>query len=181
MHLCSLTDELGYTHIRQVEHYFHPYGGYSPNPLIFLTAAAMRTKNTRLITGAVLPAFNKPLKMAGEIGMLDGISNGRLEVGFARAFLPHEFAAFGVSLDESRRRFTEGLVADHDAAEGREGLVQGRVQQLREHHVAAAADAKAASAVLDRRHQHAGDLRLRRHERLQGDGDPARARPRCAT
>ena len=23
--------------------------------------------------------------------------------------LPHEFAAFGVSLDESRRRFTEGL------------------------------------------------------------------------
>lgn len=109
MHLCSLTDELGYSHIRQVEHYFKPYGGYSPNPLIFLTAAAMRTKATRLITGAVLPAFNHPLKMAGEIGMLDGISNGRLEVGFARAFLPHEFAQFEVSLDESRRRFTEGL------------------------------------------------------------------------
>jgi alkanesulfonate monooxygenase SsuD/methylene tetrahydromethanopterin reductase-like flavin-dependent oxidoreductase (luciferase family) len=109
MHLCSLSDELGYTHIRQVEHYFHPYGGYSPNPLIFLTAAAMVTKKTRLITGAVLPAFNKPLKIAGEIGMLDGISGGRLEVGFARAFLPHEFTAFGVSLDESRRRFTEGL------------------------------------------------------------------------
>ncbi len=109
LHLCGLTDELGYTHIRQVEHYFKPYGGYSPNPLIFLTAAAQRTKNTRLITGAVLPAFNHPLKMAGEIGMLDGISGGRLEVGFARAFLPHEFAAFGVSLDESRRRFTEGL------------------------------------------------------------------------
>jgi alkanesulfonate monooxygenase SsuD/methylene tetrahydromethanopterin reductase-like flavin-dependent oxidoreductase (luciferase family) len=109
MHLCSLTDELGSTHIRQVEHYFHPYGGYSPNPLLFLTAAAMVTKKTRLITGAVLPAFNKPLKLAGEIGMLDGISNGRLEVGFARAFLPHEFTQFGVSLDESRRRFTEGL------------------------------------------------------------------------
>lgn len=109
MHLCGLTDELGYTHIRQVEHYFKPYGGYSPSPLVFLTAAAMRTTNTRLITGAVLPAFNHPLKLAGEIGMLDGISNGRLEVGFARAFLPHEFAQFEVSLDESRRRFTEGL------------------------------------------------------------------------
>jgi alkanesulfonate monooxygenase SsuD/methylene tetrahydromethanopterin reductase-like flavin-dependent oxidoreductase (luciferase family) len=109
MHFCGLTDELGYTHIRQVEHYFLPYGGYSPSPLIFLTAAAMRTRNTRLITGAVLPAFNRPLKLAGEIGMLDGISNGRLEVGFARAFLPHEFTQFGVSLDESRRRFTEGL------------------------------------------------------------------------
>jgi alkanesulfonate monooxygenase SsuD/methylene tetrahydromethanopterin reductase-like flavin-dependent oxidoreductase (luciferase family) len=109
MHLCSLTDELGYTHIRQVEHYFKPYGGYSPSPLLFLTAAAMRTRSTRLITGAVLPAFNHPLKLAGEIGMLDGISGGRLEVGFARAFLPHEFAQFEVSLDESRRRFTEGL------------------------------------------------------------------------
>jgi len=109
MHLCSLTDELGYTHIRQVEHYFKPYGGYSQSPLLFLTAAAMRTRNTRLITGAVLPAFNHPLKLAGEIGMLDGISNGRLEVGFARAFLPHEFAQFEVSLDESRRRFTEGF------------------------------------------------------------------------
>ena len=109
MHLCRLTDELGYTHIRQVEHYFKPYGGYSPSPLLFLTAAAMCTKNPRLITGAVLPAFNSPLKLAGEIGMLDGISGGRLEVGFARAFLPHEFAQFGVSLDQSRRRFTEGL------------------------------------------------------------------------
>src|SRR6185295_18592559 len=109
MHLCGLTDELGLTHIRQVEHYFKPYGGYSPSPLIFLTAAAMRTKNTRLITGAVLPAFNNPLKLAGEIGMLDGISGGRLDVGFARAFLPHEFAHFGVSLDESRDRFTEGM------------------------------------------------------------------------
>jgi alkanesulfonate monooxygenase SsuD/methylene tetrahydromethanopterin reductase-like flavin-dependent oxidoreductase (luciferase family) len=109
MHLCSLTDELGLTHIRQVEHYFKPYGGYSPNPLMFLAGAAMRTRHTRLITGAVLPAFNSPLKLAGEIGMVDGLSGGRLEVGFARAFLPHEFAQFGVSLDDSRRRFTEGL------------------------------------------------------------------------
>jgi len=109
LQLASLADELGYTHIRQVEHYFKPYGGYSPNPLLFLAAVAQRTKRTRLITGAVLPAFNSPLKLAGEIGMLDGISSGRLEVGFARAFLPHEFAQFGVSLDDSRRRFNEGM------------------------------------------------------------------------
>ncbi len=109
LHLASLSDELGYTHIRQVEHYFKPYGGYSPNPLVFLSAVSQRTKRTRLVTGAVLPAFNNPLKLAGEIGMLDGISGGRLEVGFARAFLPHEFAQFGVSLDESRKRFNEGI------------------------------------------------------------------------
>jgi alkanesulfonate monooxygenase SsuD/methylene tetrahydromethanopterin reductase-like flavin-dependent oxidoreductase (luciferase family) len=76
---------------------------------VFLTAAAMRSKKARLITGAVLPAFNHPLKLAGEIGMLDAISGGRLEVGFARAFLPHEFARFGVSVHESRERFEEGM------------------------------------------------------------------------
>jgi alkanesulfonate monooxygenase SsuD/methylene tetrahydromethanopterin reductase-like flavin-dependent oxidoreductase (luciferase family) len=109
LRLVDLADPLGFCHIRTVEHYFHPYGGYSPNPIVFLTAAAQRSRQARLITGAVLPAFNHPLKLAGEIGMLDAISGGRLEVGFARAFLPHEFARFGISLDESRARFAEGI------------------------------------------------------------------------
>jgi len=109
LQLSELADTLGYHHIRTVEHYFEPYGGYSPNPMLFLAAAAQRTKRARLITGAVLPIFNHPLKLAGEIGMLDALSNGRLEVGFARAFLPHEFERFGRSLDESRARFEEGV------------------------------------------------------------------------
>ncbi len=109
LHLVDLADPLGFTHVRTVEHYFEDYGGYSPSPIVFLTAAAMRSKRARLITGAVLPVFNNPLKLAGEIGMLDAISGGRLEVGFARAFLPHEFQRFGISPDESRARFAEGM------------------------------------------------------------------------
>ncbi len=122
LELSELADELGYDHLRMVEHYFHPYGGYSPNPLLFLAAAAQRTKQIRLITGAVLPIFNHPLKLAGEIGMVDAISNGRLEVGFARAFLPHEFSRFGKRLDDSRMAFDEGfetvrhLLEDEDVA-----------------------------------------------------------------
>jgi len=132
MHLCSLADELGYTHIRQVEHYFHRYGGYSPNPMLFLAAAAARTKSARVITGAILPAFNSPLKLAGEIGMLDGISGGRLEVGFARAFLPHEFERFGVSLDESRRRFTEGLAQIAMLLKGEDVSSQGEFHSFKD-------------------------------------------------
>ncbi|MFT5439747.1 MAG: alkanesulfonate monooxygenase SsuD [Alphaproteobacteria bacterium] len=108
LEITELADVYGYTHIRTVEHYFHPYGGYSPNPIVFLTAASQRTKKARLVTGAVLPIFNHPLKVAGEIGMLDAISGGRMEVGMARAFLPHEFRRFGISLDESVARFDEG-------------------------------------------------------------------------
>jgi alkanesulfonate monooxygenase SsuD/methylene tetrahydromethanopterin reductase-like flavin-dependent oxidoreductase (luciferase family) len=102
-------EKLGFRHARTVEHYFTRYGGYSPNPLLFLTAVSQRTKSLRLVTGAVLPAFNHPFKLAGEIAMLDGISGGRLDVGFARAFLPHEFRRFGISPDESQARFREGL------------------------------------------------------------------------
>jgi alkanesulfonate monooxygenase SsuD/methylene tetrahydromethanopterin reductase-like flavin-dependent oxidoreductase (luciferase family) len=102
-------EQLGFTHARTVEHYFERYGGYSPNPIVFLAALSQRTRTMRLVTGAVLPVFNHPLKLAGEIAMLDGISGGRLDVGFARAFLPHEFRRFGISPDESNARFREGL------------------------------------------------------------------------
>ena len=77
--------------------------------MVFLAAAAQVTKRARLVTGAVLPAFNNPLKLAGELAMLDALCDGRLDIGFARAFLPHEFARFGVKLDESRARFDEGM------------------------------------------------------------------------
>jgi alkanesulfonate monooxygenase SsuD/methylene tetrahydromethanopterin reductase-like flavin-dependent oxidoreductase (luciferase family) len=107
--IAEAADRLGYSHVRIVEHYFHYYGGYSPNPIVFLAAAAQRTKNARLVTGALLPIFNNPMKLAGEIGMLDAISGGRLDVGFARAFLPHEFRRFGISPDESFARFREGV------------------------------------------------------------------------
>ena len=60
--LASMADENGYSHIRIVEHYFNAYGGYSPNPMVFLSAASQRTKKARLVTGAILPIFNNPLK-----------------------------------------------------------------------------------------------------------------------
>lgn len=107
--LVGLCDTYGYSHVRIVEHYFHPWGGYSPNPMMFLAAASQRTKNARMMTGAVLPVFNHPLKLAAEIALLDALSGGRLDVGFARAFLPFEYRHFGVSMDESVARFEEGI------------------------------------------------------------------------
>jgi alkanesulfonate monooxygenase SsuD/methylene tetrahydromethanopterin reductase-like flavin-dependent oxidoreductase (luciferase family) len=131
LELVSLCDELGYGHVRTVEHYFNPYGGYSPNPIVFLSAAAMRSRKARLVTGAVLPIFNHPLKLAGEIGMLDAISEGRLEVGFARAFLPHEFARFNVSVNESRARFEEGLEQVRRLLEEENVTLEGRFHSFR--------------------------------------------------
>ncbi|MEA2979066.1 MAG: hypothetical protein QOF91_947 [Alphaproteobacteria bacterium] len=126
LQLTQLAERLGYANVRTVEHYFHPYGGYSPDPLIFLTAAAAITRSIRLVTGAVLPVFNNPLKLAGQIGMVDAISRGRVEIGFARAFLPHEFARFGISMDESRARFDEGFEQIRRLLEEENVTAQGR-------------------------------------------------------
>src|SRR5437764_13165484 len=87
--LAEEADRLGFTHIRIVEHYFHYYGGYSTNPIVFLAAAAQRTRQARLVTGAILPAVNNPMKLAGEIATLHAISSGRLGIGFARSVVPH--------------------------------------------------------------------------------------------
>ena len=76
--------------------------------MCFLCGSA-RTRRIRLITGAVIPAFNNPIKLAGELAMLDNISNGRLDAGFGRAFIPKEFDVFGVNMDDSRARFEEGI------------------------------------------------------------------------
>ena len=131
LRLVDRVDRYGYSHVRTVEHYFHPYGGYSPNPMIFLAAAAQITRHARLITGAVLPAFNNPLKLAAEIGMLDALCDGRLDVGFARAFLPLEFEQFGVKLDESRARFEEGVEQIRRLLEERDVSSAGRFHSFR--------------------------------------------------
>lgn len=109
LRLAERADRLGFNSVKAVEHYFYDYGGHSPNPVVFLAAIAARTQRIRPITGAVIPAFNNPVKLAAELAMLDNLSNGRLDVGFGRAFIPKEFEVFGVNMDESRARFEEGL------------------------------------------------------------------------
>ena len=131
LRLVALVDRYGYHHVRTVEHYFTPYGGYSPNPVVFLAAAAQITRHARLVTGAVLPAFNNPLKLAGELAMLDALCDGRLDCGFARAFLPHEFHHFGVKLDESRARFDEGMAQVRLLLEQENATSEGRFHSFR--------------------------------------------------
>lgn len=109
LRLSERADQLGYTSAKCVEHYFHDYGGHTPSPIVLLSAIASRTRQLRPITGAVIPAFNNPIKLAAELAMLDNVSGGRLDVGFGRAFIPKEFDAFHVDMDDSRARFDEGI------------------------------------------------------------------------
>ncbi|MBW7476491.1 LLM class flavin-dependent oxidoreductase [Paenibacillus oenotherae] len=108
--LAAEGERLGFTSVKTIEHHATDYGGYSPNPLLFLCAAAQRTTAMKLITGCVVPAFWHPVKLAGELAMADALCQGRLEVGFARGFLPHEFELFERGLGTERAlRFREAI------------------------------------------------------------------------
>ena len=109
LRLAVRADELGYASAKTVEHSFYDYGGHSPNPCVFLSAIAARTKRIRLVTGAVIPAFHHPAHLGGDLAMLDNMSRGRLDAGFGRAFLPKEFEVYGVPMSESRGRFEEAI------------------------------------------------------------------------
>lgn len=109
--LCTLAESAGFVSVKMTEHYLTDDSGYCPSPLSFLSAVAARTTRMRLITDALLPAFHHPVQLAAETAMVDAISGGRLEVGFARAYLPQEFEAFGSSLDESTARYQDTLRA----------------------------------------------------------------------
>ena len=109
LRLAVRADELGFSSIKTVEHSFYDYGGHSPNPCVFLSAIAARTRRIRLITGAVIPAFHHPAHLGGDLAMLDNMSRGRLDAGFGRAFLPKEFEVYGVPMSESRDRFEESI------------------------------------------------------------------------
>src|SRR3989442_7747739 len=90
LRLAERADQLGFNSIKTVEHYFFDYGGHSPNPVVFLSAVAARTQRIRPITGAVIPAFNHPVKLAAELAVLDNISHRRLHAGLRPAVIPQE-------------------------------------------------------------------------------------------
>jgi alkanesulfonate monooxygenase SsuD/methylene tetrahydromethanopterin reductase-like flavin-dependent oxidoreductase (luciferase family) len=106
-----LTEELGLEYVKMTEHYMHPYGGYCPDPLAFLSAVAASTRRVRLMTGGIQASFHHPVQIAAATAQLDALSGGRLDVGFARAFLPYEFDTFGIDMDSSKERFRETVQA----------------------------------------------------------------------
>ena len=82
-----LCDDLGYDSISFTEHHFHIEGfELSNNPIMLDLFVAMQTKRIRVgQLGIVLPAHN-PLRVAEDIAMLDHMSGGRANAGFARGY-----------------------------------------------------------------------------------------------
>jgi alkanesulfonate monooxygenase SsuD/methylene tetrahydromethanopterin reductase-like flavin-dependent oxidoreductase (luciferase family) len=105
-------EALGFEGIFFSEHHFGRSFSASPNLLI--AALAMRTTTLRLgVMGVVLPYYH-PARVVEEIGMLDHLTGGRLEIGTAIG-VPQELARMNMTMAEARERNDE-IVAVLDAA-----------------------------------------------------------------
>src|SRR5262249_33244129 len=105
-------EALGFEGIFFSEHHFG--NSYSPSPNLLIAALGQRTKKLRLgVMGVVLPYYH-PARVVEEIGMLDHLTGGRLEIGTAIG-VPQELARLNMTMAEARERNDE-IVAVIDAA-----------------------------------------------------------------
>jgi len=123
--LWQQAEQTGFEGIFFSEHHFHP-GAASPSPHLLIAAVAMRTSTLRLgVMGSVLP-LHTPWRVAEEIGMLDHLTGGRLEVGYSSGIGPAETTIAGIPIDDVRPRFDEAVDIIEQALTGARFSHQGR-------------------------------------------------------
>jgi len=110
--LWTRDEALGFEGIFFSEHHFG--GSFSASPNLLIAAVAMRTRKLRLgVMGVVLPYYH-PARVVEEIGLLDHLTSGRLEVGTAVG-VPQELVRLNMTMEEARERSDE-IVDVIDAA-----------------------------------------------------------------
>jgi alkanesulfonate monooxygenase SsuD/methylene tetrahydromethanopterin reductase-like flavin-dependent oxidoreductase (luciferase family) len=110
-------EAFGYDGFFIAEHHFRENGA-CPNPAVFLTAVASRTRHLRVGTGVSVLPLRDPRTVAEDYMMLDMISGGRCVLGVSSGVYDFEFAGFGMHVSEKQERFDEVLAILRQALRG---------------------------------------------------------------
>jgi len=80
-------------------------------PAVFPVCAALaaRTERLRIATGLLPLPLHHPLRVAEDAATVDGISQGRFELGVGLGAEPGAFAGFGLLTEERAGRFEEAV------------------------------------------------------------------------
>lgn len=106
--LARLLDAAGFHSYHLAEHHGTALGR-APSPNLLLAAIARQTKRLRLGTlVSPLPTY-EPLRLIEEVGMLDQLSGGRVDLGVGKGASPVESAFYGVDGESRAERFAEAL------------------------------------------------------------------------
>ena len=102
-----LTERLGFDDAWFAEHHHSDYGMLA-SPNLIIAALAPRTQRLRMGNlVSVLPLYD-PMRFAEECGMLDILTNGRLNVGLGRG-VPKDDMKHRLDRDTAQARFEEGI------------------------------------------------------------------------
>ena len=126
LELFETAEDLGYDAGWVAQHHVHNQGGL-PSPLIFLTAAAARTRRVKLVTGIITTPLENPLRLAEDASVLDILSGGRLELGFGTGGNEAVFTMFGKDVNKRQTDYDRVFDAVRDALLGKEIGSSGQV------------------------------------------------------
>lgn len=101
-------EALGYHCYHLAEHHATRLG-MAPSPGLFLSAVAQRTTTLRFGPLVYLLPLYHPVRLLEEIGMLDRLSGGRLQLGIGKGGQVAEHSRFGVSAEDLDALFTESF------------------------------------------------------------------------
>jgi alkanesulfonate monooxygenase SsuD/methylene tetrahydromethanopterin reductase-like flavin-dependent oxidoreductase (luciferase family) len=104
--LARLAADSGFDVLWSAEHHFNDYS-FVPDNLHLMAYLAGVCPGMSLGTAAVILPWHDPLRVAENAAVLDMLCRGKLRLGMGRGLARREFAAFRVSMDESRERFDE--------------------------------------------------------------------------
>ncbi|WBX87775.1 LLM class flavin-dependent oxidoreductase [Achromobacter mucicolens] len=101
-------EQAGFNTAWYAEHHFNNYS-LSPSPLMTVAHAAAKTRRIRLGTAVCILPLYHPARFLAEVGFVDTVSNGRLDLGVGSGYQQFEFERFGVQIEESGAIFNEFL------------------------------------------------------------------------
>ncbi|NEP84979.1 MAG: LLM class flavin-dependent oxidoreductase, partial [Okeania sp. SIO3B3] len=101
--VAGFADDNGFTAVWMPERHFHPFGGIYPSPATLAAALAVKTKNIRLRSGSVVLPLHHPTEVVETWAMVDNLSNGRVDLGFASGWNPNDFLVSPHTYKERRQ------------------------------------------------------------------------------
>ncbi len=110
LRLVELADELGFDEAWFGEHHFNAFS-VIPDPAAMIGYAAGRTGCIRLGTAGFLAPFYHPVRLAESIAVLDNLSGGRINAGFAKGGFAPDTRYFCRSKEELREVMVETVEA----------------------------------------------------------------------
>ncbi|ETF04425.1 hypothetical protein W822_04555 [Advenella kashmirensis W13003] len=101
-------EQAGFNNAWYAEHHFNNYS-LSPSPLMMVAHCAGMTKRIRLGTAVCILPLYHPARFLAEVGFVDTVSDGRLDLGIGSGYQAFEFERFGVKLEDASKIYNEFL------------------------------------------------------------------------